>query len=131
MSSGKRSFASYLLIILSAEKLVQHTVVSLSLFYDLGGVRSTLAIDYRVLLVSGIVVAVLFAVASFLLAWRNRWGPRLTAVLAVFDIVGEFVAQGTVLVLVNVSMVVAVALLVLCYLEVRGASRREPPRMGS
>jgi hypothetical protein len=36
------------------------------------------------------------------------------AFLAVSDIIGEFVAQGTVLVAINVSIVVAIILLLLC-----------------
>ncbi len=119
MTAKKRSLANYLLIVLSLEKVLQHTVVSLSLLYDIGGIRSTVAVDYRALLVSGFIAAILFAAASLALVQRRRWGLYLVPLLAAFDIVGEFVAQGTVIVLINVSLVVAVALLLLCYIELR------------
>jgi hypothetical protein len=63
VSTQKRSLINYLLVILSLEKIVQHIVVSLSLLYDIGSIRSTVAVDYRALLVIGIVAAILFAVA--------------------------------------------------------------------
>ena len=119
MGTGKRSSVNYLLIILSSEKVVQHVVVSLSLFFDMGSIRSTVAVDYRALLVSGVLVAILFAVACLALVQKRRWGLYLLPFLAVFDIVGEFIAQGTVLVVINISMVVAIALLLLCYVELR------------
>lgn len=115
----KRSFIGYLLIVLCLEKIVQHVVVSLSLLYDIGGVRSTVAVDYRALLVSGALVVVLFAVAFWALVQKKHWGLYLVALLAAFDIVGEFVAQGTMFVAINVSIVVAIILLLLCYFELR------------
>ena len=121
-SAQKRSVINYLLIILSLEKIVQHVIVSLSLLYDIGGIRSTVAVDYRALLVSGAVVAVLFAVAVLALFQKTRWGLYLVTILAASDIIGEFIAQGTVLVAINVSIIVATILLVLCYLELRNLS---------
>lgn len=115
----KRSLTSYLLIILSLEKVVQHVFVSMSLLYDFGGVRSTVAVDFRALLVSGVVVAVLFVIAVWALVRKKRFGVYLVACLAAFDIVGEFVAQGTVFVAINVSIVVAIILLLLCFFELR------------
>ena len=122
-SSQKRSSVGYLLIILSLEKIIQHVFVSLSLLYDVGGVRSTVAVDYRALLVSGAVVAVLFVVAFLALVQKKRWGLYLVAFLAAFDIIGEFVAQGTAFVAINVSIIVAIILLLLCYFELRNSRR--------
>ena len=59
----KRTLIGYLLIVLSVEKIVQHIFVSLAFLYDIGGVRSTVAVDYRALMISGAVLAILFAVA--------------------------------------------------------------------
>ncbi len=119
LSAHKRSLLNYLLIILSLEKIVQHVIVSLSLLYDIGSIRSTVAVDYRALMVSGAVIAVLFVVAVSALVQKKRWGLLLVALLAASDIIGEFVAQGTVFVAINVSIVVAVVLLLLCYFELR------------
>jgi uncharacterized membrane protein (UPF0136 family) len=119
VSTEKRSLINYLLIILLLEKIVQHVIVSLSLLYDIGGIRSTVAVDYEVLLVSGAVAAILFAVALSASVQKKRWGLYLLAFLAVFDVIGEFIAQGTVLVTINISIVVAIILLLLCYLELR------------
>lgn len=122
-STGKRSLINYLLIILLLEKMVQHVIVSLSLLYDIGGIRSTLVVDYKALLVSGAVAAILFAVALSASVQKKHWGLYVVALLAVFDIIGEFIAQGTVLVTINISIVVATILLLLCYLELSRAQR--------
>ena len=110
---------SYLLIILLVEKIVQHTFVSLAFLYDTGGVRSTVAVDYRALMISGAVIAILFAVALPALIRKIRWSLYLVALLAVSDIVGEFIAQGTILIAINVSVIVAIILLFLCIFRLR------------
>ena len=119
----KRSFFNYLLIVLSAEKTVQHAIVTLSFIYNFGNVRSTVAVDYRALTVSGAIIAVLFALALWALIRGKRWSLFLVAFLAASDVIGEFVAQGTFLIEVTVSIVVAVALLFLCYLENRNLQK--------
>ncbi len=119
----QRSITNYLLLILSLEKIIQYVVVSLSLFYDYGGVRSTIAVDYRALLVSGAVIAFLFGVAFLALIQEKRWGVHLLILLAAFDIVGEFVAQGTLLVTINISIIVASVTLLLCYNELRNLQK--------
>lgn len=119
----QRSITNYLLLILSLEKIIQYVVVSLSLFYDYGGVRSTIAVDYRALLVSGAVIAFLFGVAFLALIQEKRWGVHLLILLAAFDIVGEFVAQGTLFVTINISIIVASVTLLLCYNELRNLQK--------
>ncbi len=57
--------------------------------------------------------------------------PRLTILLAIFDMVGEFIAQGTVLVVINVSLVVASALLILSCLELRRHWSHGAPKINS
>lgn len=119
----KRSLFNYLLIVLSAEKAVQHAIVTLSFLYNLGNIRSTVAVDYRALTISGAVIAVLFAVSLWALFRGKRWSLFLVAFLAASDVIGEFVAQGTFLIEVTVSIVVAAALLSLCYLENRNLQK--------
>jgi len=115
----KRILISYLLIILVVEKIVQHTFVSLAFLYDIGGVRSTVAVDYRALMISGAVSAILFAIALPALTQKKRWSLYLVALLAASDIIGEFIAQGTVFVTINISIIVAIILLFLCIFGLR------------
>ena len=75
--------------------------------------RDQVAPPWEILLVTGGIVAVLFVVALIgLLRWEP-WAPRLLVGLAVFDIVGEFVGQGTIMIEIVVSFLVAVVLLIL------------------
>jgi hypothetical protein len=115
----KRILFSYLLIVLVVEKIVQHTFVSLAFLYDIGSVRSTVAVDYRALMISGAVIAILFTVALPALIQRKRWSLYLVMLLAASDIIGEFIAQGTAFVAINVSIIVAIILLFLCIFGLR------------
>jgi hypothetical protein len=115
----KRILISYLLIVLVVEKIVQHTFVSLAFLYDIGGVRSTVAVDYRALMISGAVLAILFAVALPAVIQKKRWSLYLVALLAASDIIGEFIAQGTVFVAINISLIVAITMLLLCIFGLR------------
>ena len=115
----KRILISYLLIVLVVEKIVQHTFVSLAFLYDIGGVRSTVAVDYRALMISGAVLATLFAVALPAMVQKKRRSLYLVAPLAVSDIIGEFIAQGTVFVAINISIIIAIILLFLCIFGLR------------
>ena len=115
----KRILINYLLIVLVVEKIVQHTFVSLAFLYDIGSVRSTVAVDYRALMISGAVLAILFAIALPALIQKKRWSLYLVALLAASDIIGEFIAQGTIFVTINISLIVAIILLFLCILGLR------------
>ena len=115
----KRILLGYLLIVLVLEKIVQHTFVSLAFLYDIGGLRSTVAVDYRALMTSGAVIAILFAVALPALIQKKLWSLYLVALLAASDIIGEFIAQGTVFVTINISIIVATILLCLCIFGLR------------
>ena len=115
----KRILINYLLIVFVMEKIVQHIFVSLAFLYDIGGVRSTVAVDYRALMISGAVFAILFAVALTAVIQKKRWSLYLVALLVASDIIGEFIAQGTVFVAINISLIVAIVLLFLCILGLR------------
>ncbi|MDH5450133.1 MAG: hypothetical protein OEX77_04390 [Candidatus Bathyarchaeota archaeon] len=99
--------------------MIQHVVVSVSFFYNNSDIRSTVGVQYEVLMISGAIVAVLFAAALWGVIERRNWGLLLVAVLAAFDIVGEFIAQGTIFITITVSILVAIVLLVLCYYKIR------------
>ena len=82
-------------------------------------IRSTVAVPPDALLVLGAIVAVLFGLALWGLIQRRRWAVNLVMALALFDMIGEFVAQGTIGIQLNVSFLVATVLLVLCLLDRR------------
>jgi hypothetical protein len=108
-----------LLRALLAEKVVQHAVVTWAFAADALGLRETVVVDHRWLMVSGGIAAVLFAAALAGQLAGRAWSLPVAGGLACFDIAGEFVAQGTLAITVTVSFVVAIAVLVLAWREVR------------
>lgn len=112
----KKSFLLYLLIILSIEKFIQHSFVTYAFFVDLGGIRNSVAVDYRFLLVSGFIVGLLFLINIPFLYQRSRFSFILLYALALFDFIGEFVAQGTLFIDITVSFVVATVILIILLL---------------
>lgn len=108
------------LVIPSLEKFVQHMVVTYALVANVAGIRDTLAVDAGFLAVSGLVVGLLFAVAGVALAQGRRWAAGGLLALALFDVVGEFVAQGTFEVRITLSLVAAAAIVLLLALGRRG-----------
>ncbi|OGD44540.1 hypothetical protein A3K69_03110 [Candidatus Bathyarchaeota archaeon RBG_16_57_9] len=115
-----------LLLFLTAEKVVQHLFVTYAFYIDLGGLRSQVAPDYRILMGAGFVVFVLFAVSLYGQLLNAAWAIGLVNGLAVFDVGGEFYAQGSLIIDVTVSFVVAVVILLTVHLirrEVRPLPR--------
>lgn len=114
-ASGKsrRSITWYALILLSCEKIIQHTAVTLAFYNDWNGIRSRVAVNPNVLMVVGAIVTVLFMLSLVGLLRHRSWSSGLLIGLALFDIVGEFIAQGTVMIAITVSYLVAVIILIL------------------
>ena len=108
-----KSRAGRILLLLAAEKVVQHIVVTVAFAVDAFDIRDTVAIDYRWLLWTGLLLASLFAFAVIGLIRHRRWSLPLMGALAVADIVGEFIAQGQFWITINVSFIVAVGILAL------------------
>ncbi len=104
---SRLSFPLVLLMILSLEKFVQHMFVTYAFMVDLGGIRQFVSLDYRIFMVSGFLVGILFLVSFILMTRRDRLSLNLLLGLALFDFVGEFVAQGTLFIAIPVSFVVA------------------------
>ena len=102
-----------ILIVLSFEKFIQHMFVSYAFAVDLAGIRATVVVDLRVLLVSGFIVGWLFLINIPFLWQRKRWSFYLLFGLAMFDIVGEFIAQGTLFIDMMVSFIVALAIVLI------------------
>ncbi|MGE5375973.1 MAG: hypothetical protein ACM3XO_13025 [Bacteroidota bacterium] len=119
----KPNWIYYGLILLTIEKIVQHIAVTLAFFFDWQGIGATVVVPPRILMIAGAIVAVLFAVSLWGLFQKRAWAIHLLIFLAVFDMLGEFVAQGTIAINMNVSFLVATLLLILA-LVYRGQMRK-------
>jgi Na+/melibiose symporter-like transporter len=108
----KPDWLRIILMLLLVEKTVQHITVTLAFYYNWSDIRSDVVIEYHVLMISGAVVAVLFAITAWGIWRRRKWAPTLAIGLALFDIIGEFVAQGRIAILITVSFLVAIVLLI-------------------
>jgi hypothetical protein len=106
----------FALLILLVEKVLQHVFVSFAFYFDWMNIASTVVVDPTMLLVLGTIAAILYGIALWGLVVRRHWAANLVLGLALFDIVGEFVAQGTLAITINVSFLVAIALFVLTLL---------------
>ncbi len=111
-----------IMLLLIVEKVIQHVAVTTAFVFDIGRIRASVALDYRLFMVVGAVSALLFALSGWALVRRKAWASGLIVALALVDILGEFVAQGTLMITLNVSFLVATVLLVLALLSRRGAS---------
>jgi hypothetical protein len=114
--AGSGRIIYILVLLLLAEKTVQHVFVTLAFARNWGDIRSQVVVNPDALMYSGAVVAVLFAICFWGLLVKKRWAINLALALALFDIIGEFVAQGTLAIDTTVSFIVAVILLVLTLL---------------
>ena len=122
--SGKRAWARYILLALIIEKIIQHVVVTIALEVNLGGIRSTVAVNPDLLMVAGAAVGALFALSLWGMLTRRRWAVNLVIALALFDMLGEFVAQGRLDIVITVSFLVATTLLILALRYRRQLDRR-------
>lgn len=120
----KTNWIKYVLVVLVIEKIIQHITVTLAFYANWKDIRSTVAISPDLLMVSGAVVAILFALSLWGLVTHKSWAPGLIIGLSLFDILGEFVAQGTIAIMINVSFLVAIILLILSLLYRRQGPRR-------
>lgn len=115
---ARPSVIFYALIILSVEKVIQHIFVTIALLWNIGDIRSSIAVDYGVIIAAGAVLAVVYQVSSFGLFKKRKWGLALVTMPAFADVVGEYVVQGATII-VTLSLVVAVVILVLVFLAFR------------
>lgn len=111
-----RGWVWYIMLVLLAEKVIQHVFVTTAFFFNWGNIGSTVAVSPTALMIAGAGLAVLFALALWAVARGGAWATKLVVALALCDMVGEFIAQGTLAIDMNVSFIVATALLVLALL---------------
>ena len=113
METATSSWTMRLLVLLAIEKVVQHAFVSFALLAGRFGLRQAVVVDYRWLGALGLLAMILFALACWGLLRGQRWSLTLLVALALFDIAGEFIAQGKVSITITVSLLVALAILFL------------------
>ncbi len=101
------------LIILVGEKIIQHALVTIAFYFNWMDIRSTVAVPADILMILGAVVTVLYILCFWAIMTQKRWSNVLLIGLALFDIVGEFIAQGRLDITINVSILVAFSLLIL------------------
>jgi hypothetical protein len=112
----------YGLVLLTIEKIVQHIFVTLAFYYNWGDIASTVVVSPAFLMISGAIVAILFAISLWGLFNKQGWAINLLISLAVIDLVGEYVAQGRIAITMTISFLAAGLLLILC-LVYRGQMR--------
>lgn len=111
--NGKPPGLKYILIALILEKIIQHIVVTIALYLNWNDIWSTIAIDPGILMYLGALVVILFTLSLWGMITQQRWAINLLIGLALFDILGEFVAQGKFTIEITVSFLVATILLIL------------------
>lgn len=114
-SSGKTKskWVDASLILLVLEKIIQHVFVTLAFYFNWGDIASTVVVSPTLLMSLGALVALLFVLSLWGIIKKQNWAIDLVIFLALFDIIGEFVAQGTIGIMITVSFIVAVLLLIL------------------
>jgi hypothetical protein len=111
--SSKTTWLTVVIIALIIEKIIQHVFVTMAFFFNWGDIRTSVAVNPDLLMVLGAAVTVLFMHSLYGMLTQKPWAPVLVAGLALFDILGEFVAQGRIGIAVNISFTVAIILFVL------------------
>jgi hypothetical protein len=101
------------LILLIVEKIIQHIVVTLAFYFNWADIASTVVVSLTILMILGVPLVILFSLSLWGMVRKQIWAINLVIGLALFDIIGEFVAQGTVDILITVSFLVATLLLML------------------
>ena len=109
----KTNWVRYLLIALIIEKSIQHIFVTIAFYFNWEDIGSTVVVSPKILMILGAIVAVLFILGLWGIIARQKWAINLIIALALFDIIGEFVAQGKIGIMITVSFIVAVFLLIL------------------
>ncbi len=112
----KPNWLYYLLILLVIEKIIQHIVVTLAFYFNWADIASTVVVAPVLLMVSGAIIAILFCLSLWGFIRKRFWAINLVIALALFDLIGEFVAQGRIDIVITVSFLVAMLLLVLTFL---------------
>lgn len=109
----KSNWVYSLLILLIVEKIIQHIFVTLAFYFNWGDIASTVVVSPTILMILGALVVFLFLLSLWGMIKKQPWVINLVIFLALFDILGEFVAQGRIDIVITVSFIIAVLLLAL------------------
>lgn len=109
----KTNWVKHIVTALVFEKSIQHIFVTAAFYFNWKNIGSTVAVDPEILMILGAVIAIFFILSLWGIMAQKRWAINLITALALFDIIGEFVAQGKIDIMINVSFIVAAILLVL------------------
>jgi hypothetical protein len=109
----KSNWLRIVLILLIIEKVIQHIFVTVAFFFDFKDIASTVAVNPAILMITGALIGTLFIVSLWGMLTDKSWAINLVIGLALFDIVGEFVAQGKIYIVCTVSFLAAILLLIL------------------
>jgi hypothetical protein len=109
----KSNWVYSLLLLLVVEKIIQHILVTLAFYFNWADIASTVAVSPTILMILGVPIAVLFVFGLLGMIKKRAWAINLIMALALFDMIGEFVAQGKVGIVITVSFLVATLLLIL------------------
>jgi hypothetical protein len=112
----RRNWIWYILVILIVEKIIQHIFVTYAFYSNIDSIRSSVAINADLLMITGAIVAILFMLSLRGMVTGKKWAINLLIALALFDIFGEFIAQGKIDIVIPVSFIVAILLLVLAFI---------------
>ena len=128
MTSGKLAplkpnWLSHLIILLVIEKIIQHVFVTFAFYFNWKDIASTVAVSPTVLMVAGAIVAALFAIALWGMLTKKPWTLKLIIAWRSLTSFGEFVAQGVICIVLNVSFIVATLLLILALIYWRQLTR--------
>ena len=113
----------FVLIVLIVEKIIQHIFVTLAFYFNWANIGSTVVVSPTALMILGAIVVVLFALSLWGMIGKQVWAINLVVVLALFDIIGEFMAQGRMDIVITVSFIVATVLLFLALMYRRRLHR--------
>jgi hypothetical protein len=115
-NSPIRRISTWLKVALFAvvvEKIIQHVTVTLAFVFNWRDIAATVVVSPTLLIVGGAIVALLFVLALWGLLSGKPWTAALLTGLALFDLIGEFVAQGRLGIHITISFLMAIVLLVL------------------
>ena len=71
-----RSWIWYVLVILIIEKIIQHVFVTFAFYSDFAGIRSSVAVEADLLMISGAMVAILFMLSLWGMISRKEMGNQ-------------------------------------------------------
>ena len=109
-----------ILILLLAEKIIQHALTAIAFFFDIPGVGAPdigarFDLSDPVMGVSNAVLVILFGGAIWGFAADKQWSRTLIFLLAAFDIAAEFVFHGFFFITFSVLGATILILLLLIY----------------